>query len=291
MSYYSGEETAVTAGVIRRTREVPVVEKVTKQDKGSRGYRERNSTSDRTLDILGLFTPEHYVIKAAELAEQFDMARSTAYRYLQTLTSTGFLEECPGGYRLGLRVIELAHIARRAYGPDEVFKEVLERLAHESGETALLARRSGADVVCLETALPAHQHLRVSYERGAVLTLNAGAAAEVLLAWEPETEVADLLRAAELPRYTPNSLTTVPEMVQRLAEIRSAGLAVTRAELDPHAIGVAAPIWRNGKVFASVSVAAVDSRISDTVLASLIAQVRQAGEVLSQRVAYFSDEV
>lgn len=61
------------------------------------GYRERNSTADRALIILGMFTDDRLQISANDVAEALGSARSTAYRYLQTLVGASFLEEAPNG--------------------------------------------------------------------------------------------------------------------------------------------------------------------------------------------------
>lgn len=250
----------------------------------SSSYRDRNSTSDRTLDILTMFSDARLIIRASDLVERLGVARSTAYRYLQTLTSTGFLEETVGGYRLGLRVFELGRIARLSYSPEEIIRPVLERLARETGETALLTRRSGGHVVCIDRAEPPHRHLRLSYERGSAMTFNAGAASEVLLAWEPPDLIADLLARADLPAYTPNSLTTVEEMTARLAEVRSLGIAISKAELDPDAIGIAAPVWQGDRVSAAISVVAVGARISPETIDAHVSKVRIAAEIVSERM-------
>ena len=52
-------------------------------------YRERNSTADRALDILGMFDESKPSIGASEVAEQLGVARSTAYRYVQSLVQSG----------------------------------------------------------------------------------------------------------------------------------------------------------------------------------------------------------
>ena len=75
----------------------------------SSGYRERNSTADRALVILGLFTEDRLQISANDVAEALGSARSTAYRYLQTLVAASFLEEAPGGgFRLGIGCCHLS---------------------------------------------------------------------------------------------------------------------------------------------------------------------------------------
>lgn len=253
---------------------------------GRSAYRERNSTSDRTLDILTLFSASRPRITASELAAEFGVARSTAYRYLQTLTASGFVEEDPGGgFRLGMRVFELARVARQAYGLSDIVRPVLRELAESSGETALLTRRSGTQVICLEREEPQLHRLRLSYERGTSLALNAGASAYIVLAWEDPTRLDSLLATAELPRFTGATLTEPAEVVERLAEIRNAGYAVSHGEVDPDAVGIAAPIRdADGTVTAGLSIVGVERRVPAARLGDLVAQVRKAADYVSERL-------
>lgn len=247
-------------------------------------YRDRNSTSDRTLNILTMFSDERPVVRAADVIERLGVARSTGYRYLQTLTSTGFLEDTGSGYRLGLRVFELARIARKAHSPEEIIRPALERLARDTGGTALLTRRSGVRVYCVERAEPPQRHLQLSYERGRALTLNAGPLAQVLLAWESPEIVEDLLERAELPAYTSHTLTTVPQMKKRLAAIREEGLVICENEVDLDTVSIAAPVWQGGRVSAALGIVVVDAQIDPIVLERHVLRVRQTAEIVSERM-------
>ena len=127
-------------------------------------YRERNSTADRALEILGMFDEQRPVVSGVEVAERLGTSRSTAYRYLQSLVATRFLEEAPGGgFRLGLRVLELGRVARRSYGLSEVALPIMEQLAADVQESVLLTRRVGNLVVCLERAESVAHPVRISY--------------------------------------------------------------------------------------------------------------------------------
>ena len=55
-------------------------------------YRERNSTADRALDILVMFTDQQPTVTGPLVADQLGVSRSTAYRYLQSLVGARFLE-------------------------------------------------------------------------------------------------------------------------------------------------------------------------------------------------------
>jgi|GEM_PF-674060 len=252
--------------------------------KGASVYRDRNSTSDRTLDILTMFSVERPLVRASDVIERLGVARSTGYRYLQTLTATGFLEDTGHGYRLGLRVFELARIARYAHSPEEIIRPALERLARDTGGTALLTRRSGVRAYCVERAEPPQRHLHLSYERGKALTLNAGASGQVLLAWESPAVIEDLLARADLPTYTAHTLTTVPAMMTRLAAIREEGIAVCEDEVDLDTVNIAAPVWEGGRVTASIGIVVVDAQLDHDVLQRHILRVRQTAEIVSERM-------
>jgi DNA-binding IclR family transcriptional regulator len=249
-------------------------------------YREQNSTADRALDIVAMFSEEVPVVSGVEVAARLDVARSTGYRYLQSLVSHRYLEEAPGGgFRLGLRILELARLARRTYGLSEVAEPVLAELAAATGETVLLTRRVGDLVVCLDRAESAAHRVRISYERGSTFPVNAGASALVLLAWNDPTEVRTLLESTRLERFTPATLTDVDALMERLARIRADGYSLSRSELDHDVLGVAAPIRGDGgSVVAAVSVAAVASRVSAEFEQEIVTHVCAAARRISERL-------
>lgn len=251
------------------------------------GYRERNSTADRALDILLMFSETQPVISGNAVAERLGVARSTAYRYLQSLVNSRFLEEAPGGgFRLGLRVLEIARLARRSYGLSEVAVPAMTVLAEQVHESVLLTRRVGELVVCLDRAEAGTRAVRISYERGSTLPLNAGAAALVLLAWSPAEEARALLAASELRRFTPATLTDPDAIMQRLAEIRQTGYSITRAELDPDVLGISAPIRdETGQVVAAVSVAALASRVGPEQEPEIVQRLLATARTISDRLA------
>lgn len=249
-------------------------------------YRERNSTADRALDILMMFDETELVVSATAVAGRLGVARSTAYRYLQSLVTSRFLEEAPGGgFRLGLRVMEIARLARRSYGLPEIARPAMTALSERTGETVLLTRRAGDLVVCVETAESGNRAVRISYERGSSLPLNAGASALVLLAWSSPEEVRGLLRSAPLKRFTASTLVDVDALMERLETIRAAGYAISRAELDPDILGVGAPVHDDtGQVVAAVSVAALASRIAGEAEAGIVGHVLAAAQDISDRM-------
>jgi DNA-binding IclR family transcriptional regulator len=250
-------------------------------------YRERNSTADRALEILQLFGDDRLVMSGGEIAGHLDVAKSTAYRYLQSLTLSGFLEETEqrAGYRLGPRLLELAALARRAIGLSEISRPVMRRLAAETGQTVLLTRRSGAWIVCLERE-ESIQPIRLSYERGHILPADAGAPTMVLLAWEPRSVVDKVLRSCDFDSFGPPRVGDPVEFHRQLRGVRSQGYACSIAEFDADIVGISAPVRdHSGDVVAAVGIACLAGRISVDRLTRLAGDVVDAGRRISDRIA------
>lgn len=251
------------------------------------GYRDRNSTADRALTILEMFSDTRPSVSAVDVADKLSVARSTAYRYLESLVSRGYLEESPGGgFRLGIMVLKLAKVARSGFGLSEVALPKMRALSSTFGQTVVLTRRAGTSVVCLERELPAGQLLRISYERGSQLPLTAGASALVLLAWLEESEARELLSSTDRPRFTERTLTQVDDLMARLQLIRAEGYSITHGEVDPDALGIACPLFdHRQQVVAGLSIVGLGSRIDEEERGRIIAALKDAARDISEVLA------
>lgn len=255
------------------------------------GYRERNSTADRALSILQMFDDTRSEVSAVEVAEQLGVARSTAYRYLQTLVQSQFLSDTGrGAFRLGLRILELARIARASFGLVDLAVPRMKELAERHHQTVLLTKQMGPAVICLEREESRSQYIRLSYERGTVLSLNAGASALVLFAWLPEPVVRELIATTPLRKFSHKTLTDVDSVIERLSQIRSDGFAVTDGEVDPSAMGIAAPIFdAHGSVAAALSVVLIRSLAPPAEIEQIVNSVTAAAHEISQMAALIHD--
>jgi len=243
----------------------------------------RNATADRAIDVLLLFTEQHPVLTAEEVSERLGMPRSTTYRYLQSLRSYGLVEEndSSGGFRLGALVFRLARAASKGLGLAEVALPVMRDLVAQTGETALLTRRTNAHVICIER-VESPQRVRLSYERGHVLPLHAGASAKVLLAFLDPDEIEAVLSHGPFPRYTERTITDPDVLRSQLAVIRARGYAMSEGEVDEGVRGIAAPIFgTNKRLAAGLSVAGPAYRINDSVLQTVIEAVQEAAQRIS----------
>lgn len=180
-------------------------------------------------------------VRADELGGALDMPVSTVYRYLRTLAEFGFVERRGGGYHLGQRLliedganVSSARLMRHA-GP------VLQRLAADTGETAVVVRRIGLTSVCLHQ-VESDAPLRVTLDPGSPAPLYAGAPGRVLLAFAPG-QVLEAVMASEFARITRRTPTEA-SLRASLGNIVTTRLAVSEGELIEGSVAIAAPVFR-----------------------------------------------
>jgi len=177
----------------------------------------------------------------AGLVATTGLARPTAHRLAMALEHHRLVaRDFQGRFILGPRVVELAAAA----GEDRLIAvavPALNALRDATGESAQLYRRQGDQRICVAAA-ERLTGLRDSVPVGAVLSMQAGSAAQVLLAWEDADR---LHRALSAARFT----------ATMLAAVRRRGWAMSIGEREAGVASVSAPVrGPNNRVVAAVSI-------------------------------------
>lgn len=177
----------------------------------------------------------------AQLVAATGLTRPTAHRLAVALEHHRLVRrDLQGRFVLGPRLVELASAA----GEDRLLAAagpVLAALRDSTGESAQLYRRQGDQRVCVAAA-ERPVGLRDSIPVGSTLTMLAGSAAQVLLAWE---EPDRLHRGLQGARFTASVL----------AAVRRRGWAQSISEREPGVASVSAPVrGPSGRVIAAVSI-------------------------------------
>jgi DNA-binding IclR family transcriptional regulator len=156
----------------------------------------------KALDILALFERGRPEWAEHEVATALELPTSTAHRLLGSLRSRGYVVRVPGGgYRLGPAALALGRrAADEAVAPS--LRAALERVAAETGETALVGVRdpAGGGLLILDRIESAHR-LRMVLDVGHTVPLHAGAGSKALLA---HLTPAEIERVAAGPRRAPD---------------------------------------------------------------------------------------
>jgi DNA-binding IclR family transcriptional regulator len=183
----------------------------------------------------------------ADLVEATALPRATAHRLAVALEVHRLLaRDAEGRFVLGPRVGELS-----AALPDPLVAAaapVLVWVRDESGESAQLYRRDGAERVCVAAAERA-SGLRTTVPIGSRLPLTAGSGAQVLCAWSDPASLAEVLAGAEFT-------------ARALAEVRRRGWAQSVAQREAGVASVSAPVLAaDGGLLAAISVSGPIERL------------------------------
>jgi DNA-binding IclR family transcriptional regulator len=212
----------------------------------------------------------------AALVAATGLARPTAHRLAVALEHHRLVaRDLQGRFVLGPRLGELAAAA----GEDRLLAAagpVLARLRDITGESAQLFRRQGEHRVCV-AGVERPTGLRDTVPVGSQLTMAAGSAAQVLLAWEePERMHRGLQQAAF--------------SAAALAAVRRRGWAQSIGEREAGVASVSAPVRSpSGKVVAAVSVSGPLERLSRQPGRMHAPAVMAAGERLGQSLRRTGD--
>ena len=184
----------------------------------------------------------------AELVAATGIARPTAHRLAVALEFHRYVaRDLTGRFVLGPRAGELAAAA----GEDRLLAAAAPALAalrDATGESAQLYKRQGDQRICVAVA-ERLSGLRDSVPVGAALTMQAGSAAQILLAWEDSEKIH---RGVKNARFT----------AAQLAADRRRGWAQSVGEREAGVTSVSAPVrGPNGKVIAAVSISGPIERL------------------------------
>jgi len=218
---------------------------------------ETASSGDRLLAVLALFTVEQpeWTVEAAAL--KLHVSATTAYRYFKRLTKAGLITPVSGaGYMLGPAIIQMDRQIQICDPMLNAARPVMLDLVQyaAAGSTILLCRQFHDRVMCVHQVMGRGPQEPVAYERGRLMPLFRGATSKIILA-HLATRTLKTLFAREAADIAAAGLgTTWDDFRHSLAGLRRAGVCVTRGEIDPGRVGIAAPIFdREHAILGSLS--------------------------------------
>ena len=231
------------------------------------------SSGDRLLAALALFTVEHPQWTVEDAAKALSVSAPTAYRYFKRLTGAGLITPVSGaGYTLGPAIIQLDRqiqitdpMLRSARG---VMHELIQRAP--DGSALLLCRLFHDRVMCVHQVFGRGPQEPVSYERGRLMPLFRGATSKIILAHLPSRTLKSLYEQSGGEIYQANLGDSFEEFRAGLAAMRRAGVATSHGEIDPGRVGLGVPLFdRERNILGSLSFALSASRASKSLIARL----------------------
>lgn len=219
----------------------------TKHALGSEAASAYSQSLERGLAILSTLAAGPTLLGVSELARAVDLSRSTAHRYVATLTKLGYLDQDPATrkYRLGPRVLDLGFSAINSMELREIAAPHLQRLSDETGHTVNMALLDDAEIVYIERCRASQQGQReidLNLHVGSRLPAYCTSLGKALLAYLDAPRRRETLDRIEFVQRGPNTIMSKTALCSELARIRSRGIAVSNEELASGLRSMAMPI-------------------------------------------------
>lgn len=214
------------------------------------------TTSFRIVEILHGGPP----LTPSEVAEELDIAVSTAHRHLTTLRKFGYVCKEHDRYRPGLRFLEVGEEARNRLDIYQIAKPKVEQLAEETGEIIqLMVEEGGMGVrLCLKDG---EQGVPTNTLAGQYVFLHTNSTGKAILANLPHRRREEIIERTRLPAQTENTTTDPEELRAELAKIRDRGFAFNEEERIVGLRAVGTPVMGpHDEVVGAISVAGPSKR-------------------------------
>jgi IclR family acetate operon transcriptional repressor len=199
-----------------------------------------------------------------DLATRTGLNISTCHHLLATLIQRGFAAKVPGRrlYALGARILYLGHACLQVDLPRRA-QPFMEAINAATGETVHLAALQGDSVVTLAVREARHAVRVDTGKIGRMEAPHATSMGKAILAWLPEEEIQRMV-AHGMKRYTDNTITEFPALLESLRHVRRNGYALEREEFLPGVLCIGAAIRdQAGTVIGGISASMPLMRATD----------------------------
>lgn len=243
---------------------------------------------DKVLTLLEEISEHSDGISLAELVKRTGIAKTTAFRTLETLRQRQYVMQDSGTerYHLDLKSLELGIKGLMNVNLVEVSIPYLKTLSAKTSETCFLGVYNAGHVVYLyksEGTLAIQTHARL----GARLPAYSTGIGKALLAFQPLEEIDRVLSEPLVP-FTDNTVTERVALYEMLADIRLKGFSLDNEESEEGLTCVARPVFNyTGGVIGALSVAGPTHRMQRKI-AEVNEELEQACLLISRRLGFIN---
>jgi DNA-binding IclR family transcriptional regulator len=208
-------------------------------------------TADRTLDVFEVFAAEQRPLNLSEIADLLRIPLSSSHALIKTLQGRGYLYDLGRrrGYFPTTRMEGIVAAIAHAAPVFAALKPTLTALRDETGETVVLAKRQGDELIYVEVFESART-VRFSSTPGEVKPLHSTSSGKAVLSCLSPDALDDVLRRLSFQRRTDSTITSARELKAQIEKGRGRGWFQSVAENVPDLMAISAPVRMGGEVYA-----------------------------------------
>lgn len=240
---------------------------------------------EKAVQVLYAFGGVEPALTTTEIARVTGLNISAVQRFTHTLTLLGLLEKNSRTkqFRLSARLLDFAYLYLRSDTLSIVAYPSLLTLSRETGEFINLSVLDRADVIYIMRLAGPHGRERRDLVGGRMPSFCTSNG-RIMLAYQPEDEVAEILKTADLRPLTPFTLTDPMQIMEKIAEARQQGYCIVEEESETEVVSVASPVFdQTGRASAAVSFAISKAQWPiEKLRAELVPKLTEASQIITQ---------
>jgi IclR family transcriptional regulator, pca regulon regulatory protein len=221
-----------------------------------------NQSVEKAFAVLGAFSGERRALNLAEIAAAARMTTGSAQRSVHTLVRLGYLarDERLRRWALTSRTLNLGYPYLAGHPVIELATTHLIDLNQTCGESVSLSEPDDVDMVFI-ARFPSHKRFFIHMPVGRRLPMYCTAAGRAYLSALPRDEVREILQRSAMRKFTPHTLTDLPQILDIVDAAREFGYAWASQECYRGDLTIGAPIvGEHGRPVASVNLSGPTSR-------------------------------
>lgn len=205
---------------------------------------------EKLLDLFEAFARRKTPLTLTAMSGELAMPKSSVFNLIGTLVARGFLYETRprGGYYPTRRMLDLARTVMEGDPYLQRIHGELERLAQDTGETALLAVRDRDEVIYIDV-VESPAMIRYSVKVGDRRPLYTTSSGKAILTTYPQQERDRILQALPYHPHQDATLRSAEDLARNLETSLAQGWCEDRAETMQDVMGLAVPIFNGERRF------------------------------------------
>lgn len=224
----------------------------------------RVKSAERVLAVLDLLarhsTQQAGALTTATVSAELNLPKSTTHHLLNVMARQRYVAYWPDRrvWTLGVAALEIGAAYQRSGHLQHAAQRFLLDLTARTGHTSHLAVLQGHDVVYLDKREPRGSGIRLVTDVGTRLPAHLTAVGRSLLSTLSAQTLADMYSDYDWPQRTDVAITSLPELVPVLEQVRRLGYAIEQGTTTDGIECVAAPVLATGaEAVAAIGVARV----------------------------------
>jgi IclR family KDG regulon transcriptional repressor len=216
----------------------------------------------RVIDVIELLAGNSAGLTGSEIHRALGLPKSTVFLLLKHLSARGIVQadEASGRFVVGHTLLQIAHQVTGGFALIREARGFLEDLSRRTTEDVYLAVRNGAHLIYVDKIVGTRS-IGFDVRLGLPRYLHSTASGKVLLAFDRETLLDEVVKQVGLPALTPATISEVNELRKELRRIRAAGYALSDGQNVEGVFGMAAPLLGfSGTVEAVVHLSVLSDR-------------------------------